>query len=696
MASWNHFDFVVKPQQAQLPRVNHASSRKASLSSFQEAVLDALAARTAGGWTHRFILGQAPTSGGKTHLLGEIPTDGHNTVRTKRFMIATFPTNALVVDQARALGAVVIGRASVGLASQPAYLAGDEIIDAMVNAKASGKPVVCSPDALYLLCQHPIRTLQAIPSQAMEVVLASLSHKYTKGKSVTTRRACYKLTADSIAKRDALLLDAVIVFDEQHAIAEQTGAMELMGRLLALPDTQILMLSGTPIIPKLWSKAGLPAPLRIEFDACVAKAIAEGAPVRPLTPEVHLELVALTAGSSGCGVFNDINPGDAHYPLNWNSATDAVYPGRHINRYEALDRLELAFHLGLQSQRFSSRILRWDGWFKSKAILNLFRKGNANAPLPEDAVILGTSALDLGVDPRVRNLWGEFRYADEAIQAIGRLARPTGFSANGWTRPHATSKVTIVLPKALSNTFIMLYNKWHQAEGGTPVFERHELKDLLLQAGLLESNAEPTHALGLFLRRSDRETRMAIIMKPTHPGVPHYIIRATVSIFRVAMNILGDGLTANPWPKGRAEQVEALVRSGADRAVAREFVKQHGHESIITCLSARIRPERLRCSMWEGRKSGFHVWEGLKPGTDKVLFHFLKVLVNAAGGNKPEPLRVAKPIAVQSAVQPALPMVVSDDAVVTARTTIPARLRKLARRPRKRTHHHPKRFGVIS
>jgi hypothetical protein len=273
---------------------------------------------------------------------------------------------------------------------------------------------------------------------------------------------------------------------------------------------------------------------------------------------------------------------------------DQQMPGRHMIRFEALDRAELAYRA--LRRVFGKRVLRWDGWKKSEEITD-FLQGLRE--LPEDAIIVGTSALDLGIDPGVRNVWAESGTREAILQSIGRLGRATSTKGGEWVFPFDTTTATIVLrhPFKSAISIIIDTNK-------TLDFPRSMVSKILEAAGLLPAPTETTKSPGMFLRNRDIHTRLAVVMPEGD------VICAGLRIFRIAKP---RSTQAPFWKNDQQHRIKTLVALGASQEEALRFIKVHGRDRILASCAVDLRNESETGHLTEGRqgKNGYgqtHFW----------------------------------------------------------------------------------------
>lgn len=538
------------------------------LNPFQSAIMHALAAG------ERFILADGPTSSGKTHVLRHI-------AKTEK-VITLFPTRTLSLEQIRKLDAIAIGQPS-RLIGRPVTTVAD-ILEHMERAFAEHRPVVATPDALYLLVPDGRRRPVSV-SARMTRLQVTLN---LQPRQARPRRARYNLTPDERRRLVALLTGAVIAWDEQHALASQVGHLDLLRRLFQIPGLRVLALSGTPVIPEsVYRRAGFPEIRRVYFHDAMTAAVEAGHVPVPFQPEIRLEVVA--PGCAEAYVLDRLTEEDSFSPVQWTERMDRDFPGRHVLVFEALDRVE--YWANKMRKVYGKRILRWDSWTKSPEMHDLLVHGK---DLPQDAIVMGTSALDLGIDPGVRNLWSECPSVEAFLQRIGRLGRPTA-RPEGWIMPYQTVAAMVVLRHQISPQAAL---KLHNHRGGT--IPRAELAGWMRAFGLIPMPANPEGQRGMFLRKSRRQIQLLVVMPDGR------VVRAGGRVLR-----LGDvdPTSTLRWPRDRKEQREAMLRAGVSSDEVHRFMAHQADQPIWGLVRLIPFKEGLRAGpIKEERQGNHHVW----------------------------------------------------------------------------------------
>lgn len=291
----------------------------------------------------------------------------------------------------------------------------------------------------------------------------------------------YHYTKRDVERLRSELHGSLVVFDEYHLMAQWASSRRYIERLRRL-GARVLLMSGTP------------RPDFLSFwDTKVVDFDAEEAPERievgePTVVFNHPLLITLDpVGFRLRGTDYNPNAAALRHVQRW----DTTAPGPCALVFEALDRATSVAKTLMGTPSCRERVMLWTGPEKDPHLSEVLR---GNALLAPDAIIVGTSALEVGIDLPFRNLYSEVLYHQSLMQRIGRVGRM------GTLTPGEVHNVVLALNKsAIPNGMV--------PEG--PI-ERCDLADVLLRI-VGRSHAPDDEYEGLWLRGSRTAQFLAIV-----------------------------------------------------------------------------------------------------------------------------------------------------------------------------------------
>lgn len=320
----------------------------------------------------------------------------------------------------------------------------------------------------------------------------------------------YHYTKRDAARLMAEFRGALVVFDEYHLMAQWQASRRLIGWLLRL-GARILLLSGTPrtdfIAP--WD------PKVIDFDTEEdLTRIAQGEPTITFNHPLKVEIRCDRFRQSSSGYSP--NSLALHYIHQW----DREAPGPCVLVYESVDRAHSVLHTLQGTPGLRERVMIWTGPEKSKDLRQILR---GEARLAPDAIVVGTAALEVGIDLPFRNLFSEVLYNQSLMQRVGRVGRM------GTVAPGETHNVVISLNKSFLPEALLPQD----------AIERRDLAEVMLH--IVGRDARPDDEYeGLWLRGSRTAQFLAIVCK----NGEWRALRGSASLLKV---FPPDGSTLSEW-----------------------------------------------------------------------------------------------------------------------------------------------------
>lgn len=218
----------------------------------------------------------------------------------------------------------------------------------------------------------------------------------------------YRYSPEEAARLKDGLKGALVVFDEYHLLVRFPAFRRMINRLLIL-GARILLMSGTPRPDFLrqWDTRV------VDFDEVESGAVlSPGETLVAFNHPMEVTLRAELFRSAGYDATATVRP----LLEEW----DEKAPGPAVVILESVERaLRLRDRLA-KVPSLGGRLMLWTGPEKDPALERVLR---GEAKLPGDAIVVGTSALELGVDLPFRNEVTEVLFHDALMQRIGRIGR---------------------------------------------------------------------------------------------------------------------------------------------------------------------------------------------------------------------------------------------------------------------------------
>ena len=495
-----------------------------------------------------------PTGAGKTHVLREI-AKANAALATPRRLIFTFPIHALVNQQSVETGAGVVdpqvayqtleARAKtdpeaakaldrfhstcvlpdgfknssmvLGLMeshpSVPVAMTPDSL-DMAVKGVLAGKAAQVNIRQVRSLLAHYLPKGTAITVAVNKVVVAASPWSFgpkTEGRIRTILRTVvpanllgpkarnllvhklmeatrpndptpgpkYAYTKEAAEALEASLKGALVVFDEYHLLARYPAFARMITRLQIL-GARVLCMSGTPRKDFLerW-------PTRVvDFDEAESVELDAAEPTVAFNHPLRVNLQAAPFRSHSYDPVMTVLP----FIKEW----DKDAPGPCMVVVESLDRAFKVRDGLLKVKGVGHRVILWTGPEKDTLLDRVLKK---EQQLPPDAIVVGTSALELGVDLPFRNLITESIYHDALMQRIGRIGRM------GSASPGQIHNAVILVNRSLLDGTNL---------PGVPA-ERVELGEVLETMLALPAHRPAQEYEGLWLRGNRQFQMLAIV-----------------------------------------------------------------------------------------------------------------------------------------------------------------------------------------
>jgi len=340
----------------------------------------------------------------------------------------------------------------------------------------------------------------------------------------------YRYSPDAAAALKDGLQGALIVFDEYHLLARFPAFRRMINRLLIL-GARILLMSGTPRRDFLenWDTRV------VDFDE--AESHDSLLPMEPVVAFNHPMQVRLQAES-----FRSYGYDSARTVKPLLQQWDKQAPGPCVVILESVERaLRLRVHLSSDAS-LKDRLMLWTGPEKDP---RLHRILGGEGKLAMDAIVIGTSALELGVDLPFRNLVTEALYHDALMQRIGRIGRMGSYA------PGQVHHVVVLVNRSVLDG--------SELPHGIQV-ERTEMGEVLAKLLKLPPHRRNQDFDGLWLR-GDRQFQMLAVVPDGKGG--YKSVRGAETLLRIYPPAQGVGEWGRLAPhEKRNALVEQLGLSG--------------------------------------------------------------------------------------------------------------------------------------
>lgn len=345
---------------------------------FQKQTLEAIKKSDA-----RLIFVEAPVGSGKSFIIRKL-------LELREFerrpLVFTYPTKILMESQIGSLEKE-IGKEKIGIWPYSAFI-----------SKGINLFLYSSDSLLYALRQNRLESIDS-RGKLLESLFFDLQWHSKQGGVITSPDVLFLLYSKEVYERSKeiqnALPNAVIFFDEFHLYSELKNFSVLVDELLSKNVDKVVMLSATPF---------------------------ESESFKEMRNKYKVEQVDFkdSLGTDKDKIFNypldfshhsfkitDINqtterllPLIKSLPKPMAYISDSIFRLQHINRY--LSKQELK----------DVQIEEWSGFEKKREIA-----------LTGKTIILGTSAIEIGIDMPFKSLVFEANYWTSAIQRLGRVGR---------------------------------------------------------------------------------------------------------------------------------------------------------------------------------------------------------------------------------------------------------------------------------
>jgi len=367
-------------------RVKH---QEGGLRPFQRELLEAIESRP-----EKIILVEAPVGAGKSYILRHFLREHEKSVR---LVIFTYPTKILMDAQ---VGSVL--RDMKDISVWP-YRKGGTFTPLQPAV------ILYSTDSLIYAIKNGIIPRELNRGKLLHTLFNRLDWFTRHGVVVTSPDVlwliCHEGAYHDSKRLQSLMTDAIVFFDEFHTYSELANFPILVNELASRNIRKIVLLSATPFVTEslreTFEKHGM---FKVSFDSSISE---EGG--KTFNYDIDLEICSFR--------FSDINKTIEQLLPRLDSLPRPVaYISDSIFRIQHLKRI-LARYLG------DMEIVEWSGFEKDIE----FR-------LTESTLVLGTSAIEVGIDMQFSSLILEARYWTSAVQRLGRVGRKSPGQAVMFTR----------------------------------------------------------------------------------------------------------------------------------------------------------------------------------------------------------------------------------------------------------------------
>jgi len=349
---------------------------------FQTETLDAIKNSDA-----KIILVEAPVGSGKSYIIRNLIIDEYF---NRKAIVLTYPTKILMDAQVRAMEKEL--REGIEVAVWPE----DEFVKNGVNIFNYS-----SSSLVRYLQESGINVENLDKSDLLKNVFLRLSFHSPKEAIITSPDVLWLLVDREVyqgSRRLQLFLkNAFVFFDEFHLYSNLVNFPKLVDDLLEMMASKVILLSATPYrskeLEEVINKYGCK---EINFSKSVAKSDDDGQMFNyPLDVEIYQ--FRYTRKDETLKKLSELIP-----QIEKPAAVifDSVFRLQHLKR-------EIEKMFGAQFT-----FLEWSGMEKSKSF-----------KLDEETIVLGTSAIEVGIDMQFKSLITEASYWTSAIQRIGRIGR---------------------------------------------------------------------------------------------------------------------------------------------------------------------------------------------------------------------------------------------------------------------------------
>jgi CRISPR-associated helicase Cas3 len=356
---------------------------------FQSQTLEAIRNSDA-----KLVFVEAPVGAGKSHLIRKL-------LEVREFerkpLIFTYPTKILMESQIGSIGKEIVEE-KLGIWPYSNFVSNG------INL------FLYSTDSLlYAIRQKKIK-LPINRGRLLENLFFDLQWYAKQGGIITSPDALFLLYSKEVYERSREIqnafANAVVFFDEFHLYSELTAFPVLIEELLSKNVDKVVMLSATPFISESFKEIQNKYKAeRIDFKLSIGTR-KDSVFNYPLDFEFHSFKV-----SDVNQTIENLLPFIRNLPKPMAYISDSIFRLQHIKRC-------------LQKQNLGNmEIKEWSGLEKEREIV-----------LNENTIVLGTSAIEVGIDMPFESLVFEATYWTSAIQRLGRVGRKGSGKAVFFTR----------------------------------------------------------------------------------------------------------------------------------------------------------------------------------------------------------------------------------------------------------------------
>jgi len=356
---------------------------------FQRQTLDAIKNSNA-----KLIIVEAPVGSGKSYVIRKLLELSEF---ERRPLVFTYPTKILMESQIGSLEKD-IGKGKIGIWPYSKFVSNG------INIF-----LYSSDSLLYAMRQKKIESFSS-RGKLLDNLFFDLQWHSKQGGVITSPDVLFLVYSKEVYERSReiqnALANAVVFFDEFHLYSELNNFPALVDELLSKNIDKIVMLSATPYesesLKEIKNKYKVEQidftnslgtdkdevfNHRLDFSCCSFKITDIRQTIGQLLPLVE------------------------SLPKPMAYISDSIFRLQHVKRY-------------LQNQQLDKvQIIEWSGLEKERKTI-----------LTDKSVVLGTSAIEVGIDMPLKSLVFEANYWTSAIQRLGRVGRKETGKAIIFTR----------------------------------------------------------------------------------------------------------------------------------------------------------------------------------------------------------------------------------------------------------------------
>ncbi|MGQ9847016.1 MAG: type I-D CRISPR-associated helicase Cas3' [Bacteroidales bacterium] len=342
----------------------------------------------------RLIFVEAPVGSGKSYIIRKLL---ESSAFERRPLVFTYPTKILMESQIGSLEKE-IGKEKVGIWPYSDFISGG------INVF-----LYSSDSLLYALKKKYSEPIES-RGKLLEKLFFDLQWHSKKGGVITSPDVLYLLYSKEIYERSKeiqnALANAVIFFDEFHLYSELKNFSSLIDELLSENADKVVMLSATPFESE--SLQEIKNKYKTEYIDFTQSLGTNEDTVFNYALDFAYHSFRVTDITQ---IIERLIPLIVNLPKPMAYISDSIFRLQHIKRY-------------LQNQKVNGiQIIEWSGLEK-----------NIDIVFSDKTVVLGTSAIEVGIDMPFKSLVFEANYWTSAIQRLGRVGRKEEGKAVLFTR----------------------------------------------------------------------------------------------------------------------------------------------------------------------------------------------------------------------------------------------------------------------